>query len=493
VGDLTTEQRGFVGDIFGSGRHLLSLINDVLDLSKVEAGKMVLDPAQVDMPSLLSASLSIIKEKAASKNVTLRLDVANDLGPMQADARRVKQIVYNLLSNAIKFTPGGGTVTLRANRVPRTAVGQPATTWPGRSVALAESDAAEFLEISVTDNGIGITEDGLAKLFEPFSQIATGSAPSPTGTGLGLTLVKSLAELHEGTVAVESAFGVGSRFAIWLARRERQPTLPAPGHAATPIHVGAGTRPRTALVVDHDPTSAELIRVQLEAEGFSVVHATSAAIALDLATTQPFSLITMDVLMPGVDGWEFLHQIKQLEQVTRVPVVIISTAADRHKSIALGAAAVLEKPVLRQEMYDMLVELGLFPALGGHRLKILVVDDEPDAVELIAGRLFGLASTVLRAYGGREAIDIARKELPDLILLDVIMPDVNGFDVVYALDAKPETARIPILVVSGKAITADDRVKLRSRVVTILDKSEVDLDRFTLEVRRAMSRHLLVA
>jgi len=169
----------------------------------------------------------------------------------------------------------------------------------------------------------------------------------------------------------------------------------------------------------------------------------------------------------------------------RIPVVIISIVADRHKGFALGAAAVMQKPLSRQELYESLVELGLFPLAPGKTLKVLVVDDDPKAVELIAVRIMGLASTILRAYGGLEAVDAAKRELPDLIVLDLMMPEVNGFDVVEALRAYPDTARIPILVVTAKQITAEDHVRLSRNVMTIMEKTEFDGDRFLAEVRRA--------
>jgi CheY-like chemotaxis protein len=177
----------------------------------------------------------------------------------------------------------------------------------------------------------------------------------------------------------------------------------------------------------------------------------------------------------------------------RIPVVIISSPANRKKGLALGAAAVVQKPMSRDEFYELLLAMGLFPVSKGHTLKVLVVDDDPKAVELIAVRIKDLASTVLRAYGGREAIDAARRELPDLIVLDLMMPEVNGFDVVAALNEHPDTARIPILVVTAKRITAEDRAKLSGHVTTIMEKAEFDRDRFTAEVRRAMSGRQVVA
>ena len=496
VGELTAEQRGFIGDIFGSGKHLLSLINDILDLSKVEAGKMALDLEPVELGSVFANSISIIREKAASRGIRVSMDVATGLDSIQADARKVKQIVYNLLSNAVKFSSDGGAVTLRGARVPRAAVGRLESTRPGRSSILADSDYAEFLEISVTDAGIGISPEGLVQLFKPFSQIDSGLARRFEGTGLGLAMVKQLAELHGGAVAVESATGEGARFTVWLPFRGVAPVLRVP--ARLPSARSEGVAPelpgvRTALVVEDDVKSAELIRIQLEAEGFTVLHAASAEAALILAVQQPLSLITLDIQLPNMDGWEFLTLLKKASALKHIPVVIISIVADRHKGFALGAAAVMQKPISRQEMYESLVELGLFPLEPGRALKVLVVDDDPKAVDLVAVRLKDLASTVLRAYGGAEAIAIARLESPDLVVLDLMMPGVSGFDVVRALQEQPATARIPILVVTAKQVTAEDRALLSGFVTTILGKGEFDHERFLAEVRRAMSGRLVVA
>ena len=227
LGDLTDQQRGFISDIFSSGKHLLSLINDILDLSKVEAGKMMLDLEQVPASLLFVNALSIIREKAATRQIRLSMEHADDLGTIQVDARKVKQIVYNLLSNAVKFTVDGGHVTLRAGQVSRDDVGHLSGAWNGRTFPLAENTFEDFLEISVTDDGIGISPEGMERLFKPFSQIDSGLARKFEGTGLGLAMVKLLAELHGGAVAVESAVGEGSCFTVWLPLRAPEDVAPA--------------------------------------------------------------------------------------------------------------------------------------------------------------------------------------------------------------------------------------------------------------------------
>jgi PAS domain S-box-containing protein len=490
LGEMTEQQRGFIANIFNGGNHLLSLINDILDLSKVEAGKMELDLEPVQVSSLFLNSLSIIKEKAATRHIRLTMEAAEDLGSLDVDARKVKQIVYNLLSNAVKFTTDGGQVALRARRVLRAEVGHPSRSPGSRTFPLVENEFAEFLEISVTDDGIGVSPEGLGHLFKPFSQIDSGLARKFQGTGLGLAMVKLLAELHGGTVAVDSSVGEGSRFTVWLPLRASSDDDDAPtppGNVALAPRSDSSAGALTALVVEDDSRSAELLRVQLEAQGFKVLHAASAEAALVLAAEQPLSLITLDIMLPNMDGWEFLTRLKGAPALAAIPVVIISIVADRSKGFARGAAAVMQKPISRQELYGSLVELGLFPTSQGRKLNVLVVDDDPQAVQLMAVRLLGLAGTVRRAYCGRDAIDAAREELPDLIVLDLMMPEMDGFDVVKALQEHPDTARIPVLVVTAKQITAEDRAVLNGYVTTILEKGEFDRERFAAEVRLAMS------
>jgi PAS domain S-box-containing protein len=493
VGKVTAPQRGFISDIYGSGTHLLSLINDILELSKIEAGNLALDLEPVSVASLFMNSLSIIREKAAARNIRLSMESPEGLGSMQADVRKIKQMVYNLLSNAVKFTADGGQVILRIARVPRSNVATLSGASAGRSLRFVDTGCAEFLAVSVTDTGIGIAPEALEQLFKPFSQIDGGLARKFEGTGLGLAMVRSLSELHGGVVAVESALGSGSRFSIWLPFRapndEGRLSVPPPVQSC----IRALSAARTALVVQNDMQSAALIRTQLEAEGFLVIHARCAERALALAAEQPLALIALDICLPEMDGWQFLSCVRQIPTLARTPVVIVSNVADGDKRFSLGAAAVVQKPISREELSQTLLALGLFPLPQGRTLKVLVVDDDPRAVELIAVRIQGLATTVLRAYGGADAIIAARQHLPDLIVLDLMMPEVNGFDVVESLTDRADTARIPILVVTAKQITAEDRAKLSGYVSIIMANSVFDADRFTAEVRRAMAGRELVA
>jgi PAS domain S-box-containing protein len=488
VGSMTDSQREYTGDIFTSGQHLLSLINDILDLSKVEAGMMTLELESADLGDLLSGSLSIVKETAIAQRVRLELEMHNNIGLLQLDLRKTKQITYNLLSNAVKFSGHDGVVTLSAERVPRAAVGVISGGWPVQSFPLVDSDFNEFVELKITDTGIGISGDNVTKLFQAFSQIDSSLARKFEGTGLGLAMVKRLAELHGGTVAVASAEGQGSTFAVWLPIRARDTTAATQIVEGLPAQAPPALKGGVALVVEDDEHAADLVRLLLEDEGFTVLHASSAEEALRMAPRQPLSLITIDLVLPGIDGWEFLLRIREVNALAHVPVVIIASMVDSNMALASGAAAVLQKPISRAQLNASLARLGLQPPSFVTRT-LLVVDDDPKAVEVIATFLPISEYTVVRAYGGAEAITLAERLRPDLILLDLMMPDVSGFAVVEALQHDPVTARIPIIIVTAKSITALDRTALSNcsdMVLEIVEKSSFNRTDFIASVRHAV-------
>jgi len=492
MGQMSVTQHEYIGDIFTSGQHLLSLINDILDLSKVEAGMMALDLEAVDLKNLLSSSLSIVKEKAAAQNIRLELDGVEDMGLLQLDVRKTKQIVYNLLSNAVKFSANGGRVTLQARRVSRATVGTMSGGWAVHGFPLRDNEYNEFVEISVTDHGIGISRENMAKLFQAFSQIDSSLARRFEGTGLGLAMVKQLAELQGGAVAVASSEGEGACFAAWLPLRKQLADAATAPDSVLAVNAAAPEfKERIALVVEDEDRAADLVRLLLEAEGFTVLRAASAEAALHMAPQQALSLITLDLQLPGIDGWEFLLRIRESKSLAQVPVVIISGHIDGNLTLTRGADAMLQKPISRAQLKASLSKLGL-QAVQGHTHTVLVVDDDPLAVEVIAKFLPAPEYAVLRAYGGGEAITMARRLRPDLILLDLMMPEVSGFDVVKILQGSSDTARIPILVVTAKMITAEDRAALSAdpaNIIHIVKKTEFNNELFIAEVRRTLRPH----
>jgi len=472
VGPLTEKQKEFAGDILGAGTHLLSLINDILDLSKVEAGMAKLELKPVDIASLLRASTVVVRERAVTHRIRLDSEIAPALGSVLADARKLKQIVYNLLSNAIKFTPDGGSVTLRAKTCTRAEVALSGV-MPSRLLGALEGDDAEFLVIAVDDTGIGIAEADLPMLFEPFTQVDNSGTRSQAGTGLGLSLVRRLAELHGGAVGVESRVNAGSHFYVWLPYRpvrHAEPECPAVSRpASVPAGVPAGARP-LALVIDDDDLSADEIAAQLRGEGFEVMRAATAEDGLVRAAKRPPQLITLDIFLPSMDGWEFMRRLKADPKLATTPVVIITAAEEVGAGLALGARRVLSKPLVREDLIATLRGMVRARTDGGPA-RILVVDDDAKAVALVATILESERYEVLRAYGGAEAVAMAEREQPDLVITDLMMPNMSGFEVVRALRTSERTARIPIIVLTAKDLTAEDRERLSGDVTAVLAKA----------------------
>ena len=477
-------QLKFARHIFQSGHHLLALINDILDLSKIEAGKVEIHLVALDLQAALNDALTMLTGQTLAKRIGMKQVWGIGLRTIAADSRRLKQILLNLLSNAIKFTPNDGRITVSVARVDRARVEGPLPGFrEGMRLPLPASEHEEFVEISVTDTGIGIAPEQTRALFAPFMQVSNAVTRSAEGTGLGLVMVHRLAQLHGGTVAVTSEPGKGSCFTVWLPLHEgMRPDDPAAGP-----RLATRADRRLALVVEDNDEAAALMRAQLEAQGFEVRSAASAEAALALAGEFTPDVITLDILLPGMDGWEFLDRLKETPRWEAVPVVVVSVVADQRRGFSLGAALVLQKPVSREALARGLRRLGLADN-GQHGLSVLVIDDDPSAIDLLAAHLRQSDCVVLRALGGREGIELARRFRPELITLDLEMPEINGFEVVEALKADPSTAHIPIVVVTAKEPTPDDRQRLNGHIREIVGKSDVGSEWFIGEVRRALTK-----
>jgi len=472
MGELAESQREYIEDIYTSGEHLLSLINDILDLAKVEAGKMTLELEPVSVNAVLQNSLNMVKEKALNHRVKLALDADAVMPEIIADVRKLKQMVYNLLSNAVKFTPDGGAVSLAAHRVD------------------------DMLEIAVTDTGIGIAPEDQAKLFQPFTQIDSTLSRQYQGTGLGLVMVKRLAELHGGCVELESAVGKGSRFSVRIpwrkvgdAAKPAVPELPARQNPSAAPEANQLSNTPTALVIEDELSSANLLTHHLEREGLRVTCMASGEQALEWLEHNRPDLITLDLMLPGMDGWEVLSRIKQMPQLTTVPIVIISVLGDGKRGIALGASQMLQKPVSHEDLKNALVAIGILPTPDqptGMAHCVLVVDDDPSTVKLMSTYLKRSGYRVSAAYSGADGITLAHTDHPDVILLDLLMPEISGFEVVGALRNDPATAQIPIIVVTSKRLTEEDRHRLDGNVKAILEKAEFRYENMAIEVRRAL-------
>ncbi|MEW5881946.1 MAG: response regulator, partial [Pseudomonadota bacterium] len=390
------------------------------------------------------------------------------------------QIVFNLLSNAVKFTGEGGRVELTARRVGR-AHTEAVAAAAGRVFLPPSGAGDEFVEVSVQDTGVGIAPADLARLFEPFVQVDASLRRRHEGTGLGLALVRRLVELCGGGLAVESAPGRGSRFTVWLPYRPATATTVATGATVAPPLERAVP---LALVIEDDDTAALLLATELQSQGVEVIRASTAEEGLVLARKHRPNLITLDVFLPHIDGWECLERLKGDSQTAEIPVVIVSVSAAPQRGLALGAVRVLQKPVAREELLAVLAQLGLGKNSAA---AVLVVDDDPAAVEISATLLQAAGMRVLRAYGGREAIATAIAERPALMVLDIMMPDTSGFDVVAELRADAHGRTIPIVVVTAKQLAGEERALLNGQVLQVVDKARFSGSDFLDEVHRALA------
>ncbi|HEV3363276.1 MAG TPA: response regulator [Acidimicrobiia bacterium] len=460
-GPLNERQADYLNDILTSGRHLLSLINDILDLSKIEAGKMELDLATFALPGVLENGLTMIRERANNHGISLGLDVAPDVGEVTADERKIKQVVFNLLSNAVKFTPDGGRIDLSA----RCSNGE--------------------VEVAVRDTGIGIAPEDRERVFEEFQQ-----AGQREGSGLGLALSRSFIELHGGTLRLDSELGVGSTFIFTL------PLAEAPTHerASAPVQDqsagAAAAYPEVTpagpamLVIEDDERSAELLRIFLEEAGFSVTVAVDGQDGLKAARRLRPAAIILDLLLPHVSGWDVLTELKGDQALADIPVIIVSMVDERGKGYALGAAGYLVKPVQRDELLGTLRPLTAASANDGQPATVLAIDDDPVALELVAAVLGLEGYRVVRAQGGKDGVNLALRERPGLVILDLLMPGTDGFEVVEQLRADTRTADIPIVVLTSKTIGEADRDRLNSRIAHLAEKGHFSRAEFVELVRR---------
>ncbi|MBA3331606.1 MAG: response regulator [Actinobacteria bacterium] len=458
-GELNDKQAEYLRDILTSGQHLLSLINDILDLSKVEAGRMELETASFSLREALENGLTMLKERAGRHGVALELEVDPHLDVIEADERKLKQVVFNLLSNAVKFTPDGGRVEVTAHRV--------------------DGD----VQVAVSDTGVGIAPEDQERIFEEFRQVGQGSAKAE-GTGLGLALTRRLVELQGGRIWVESEVGAGSTFTFTLpAARSAPPNLPT--HEVAPAE-SAGAEPSgpMILVVEDDRRAAELLRLQLEGAGFAVAVARDGEEGLTMARRLSPAAISLDITLPRLDGWEFLARANADPALAEIPVIIVSMLDERGTGFALGAAGYLVKPVSRDDLLTALRRVLPGPDGPDGPATILAIDDDPMAIELIEAVLAPEGYAVLKATGGEAGVDLARRERPALVILDLMMPEVDGFAVVERLRADPATSEIPIVVLTAKTMTPEEKARVNGRIAHLAEKGTFDRAGFVGLVRR---------
>jgi GAF domain-containing protein/DNA-binding response OmpR family regulator len=449
--------------VLGAARHLLALINDILDLSKIEAGRMDLHLETFPLAPLIEDVAKTIDPMAAKNRNRIIIDCPADLGTMHADQTRFRQALLNLASNANKFTENGS-VTIAAQS--------------------QQLDGGDLITIAVTDTGIGMTAEQMGKLFQEFSQADASTTRKYGGTGLGLAISRRFCQMMGGDITVTSEPGHGSTFTIRLPRmaqdnaalvsetREEARTKSSPAMAEQ-------GREALVLVVDDDATARDLVERHLERAGFAVATARGGQEGLRLARELRPSAVTLDIMMPDLDGWTVLAAIKGDPELARIPVVLMSIVDQKNRGYALGAADYLVKPVDRTKLVETLTKI-----CGSNAGKALLVDDDDVVRRSVRQALEPVGWQVTEAENGQVAVEAIGAARPDVIILDLMMPKMDGFEFLDQLRARPDWQGIPVVVITAKDLTDADRERLNGEVERIIEKSDRD------EMLRQLSREL---
>jgi signal transduction histidine kinase/DNA-binding response OmpR family regulator len=440
-----------------SANHLLSLINDILDLAKIEAGRIEIYPVEFALEPVVAECLHTVEPMLRSEHVRLGQEVEADLPTLVTDRDKVKQILMNLLSNAVKFTRTG-TITMRAR------------SHHGAIV------------VEVADTGIGIPAEALEHIFEEFRQADSSTTREYGGTGLGLAISQQFARLLDGEITVQSAVGSGSTFTLTLPQRYRS-AAPAAPMMDIPGRVEPTVTPEKApvvLAIDDDPNVLYLLQENLLEAGYQVIGAVHGTEGLQKARQLKPFVIILDILMPHKDGWQVLHELKTDATTRDIPVVLLSIVDQKDLGYRLGAFDYLLKPFDREAILAALRRI----APAHHRL--LVVDDDPQVVELVHQLLADQPYEIEAAVDGQAALEAIARRQPDVILLDLLMPRLDGFGVLSYLHHTPSYRDIPVIVLTAKTCTAEEQALLHARVRTVIQKQGLERDGLLQEVRAAL-------
>ena len=461
-------QESFLPDLVKireAGKHLLSLINDILDLSKIEAGKMDVLLEDFEVADLIAQVQSVIGPLMAKNGNTLVVDCAPDLGAMRSDQTKLRQNLFNLLSNAAKFTKAGK-ITLAARRVVH--------------------NGADWLEFKISDTGIGMTQEQLGRLFQAFAQAEASTSRDYGGTGLGLAITRHFCRMLGGDVAVESAPGEGSTFTI---------TLPAMGPAAEAEVVAPAAGPArsvatgTVLIIDDDKAIHDLLERELGAKGYHVLHAAGGREGLKIAKQSRPDVITLDIIMPDLDGWTVLKTLKDDQELRDIPVLLVTIMGDREMGFALGAADYITKPLDR----EMLLSAVNRHARRANGAQILVVDDDSKTRDMLRRTLAKEGWTVAEAGNGQEAIGLLERGRPVLVLLDLMMPEMDGFEVLERMRLDEDWRDIPVIIVTAKDLTRAEVDQLNGHVVKILQKGAYQRSDLLTEIHDMVARRVALS
>ena len=464
-----------VQKIHVAGTHLLGIISDILDLSKIEAGRMELHIEAFAVQTMIDDVVATAQRLVAQNGNHFVVRPAPELGEMTADLTKVRQILFNLLSNAAKFTERG-TVTLEVGRAPASGVGLEGESEPG-------------FEFAVSDSGIGMSPEQKDRLFQSFYQGDSSTTRKYGGTGLGLAISRRFAQMMGGEITVQTSLGSGSTFRVRLPAVIRghlgveEASVPGrPGVAAAEVEV----TPQAMLVIDDDPNVYDMMERILSREGLDVYGAATGKEGLALARRLKPVVIALDIMMPGMDGWSVLQAIRADPELAGTRVVIVSMLDEKPLGMALGADDYLTKPLRREQLLGCIQRL--VPVRDGY---ILIVEDDESLRELLQRTLIEEGWSVRIAATGRAALDLIEQSRPGLILLDLRIPEIDGFDVIASIRSRPEFVRVPITVMTALDLSRDDWERLTGRVEQVIQKGLYSRNRLMREVRR-LAAHFVV-
>jgi len=462
LGDKIEEKHlSFLRHILTSGQHLLGIINDILDLSKIEAGRMEIYAEKFEVRQVIESVCAVIRGMGRTKVPVFTIDIDPRLPIIETDLTKFKQILFNLLSNAVKFSPGHAPIAISAFHS-------------------GNSHDEGTITVSVRDEGVGIDPKNHEVIFDEFRQIDGSERREFGGTGLGLALVKKFVQLQGGWVRVESSPGKGSTFSFTLPVRSRAAVVSGAQELA-PAESRTEPRAERVLVVEDDAQAYALISSALGSAGYLSIRARHGEEALNLAREMRPVAVTLDLVLPGLDGWDVLKTLKSDAATCDIPVVIISRVDERDLGVALGANDYFVKPVDRDRLLDRVRQL---TGSSQSKARLLLIDDDVSLHELLEEELTTLGYTIESAFTGETGFAAAKANTPDVIILDLMMPGMSGFEVAGLLKDDPSTAKIPILVLTSKEISADDRRDLQTKVAAYVQKGGSARDHLVAEIRR---------
>ena len=437
-GEDKETQKEFLTIINDESDRLTRLINDVLDISRIEAGLMQWEMIKLAIPEVIETAMDATHALFAQKSLKEDVDLEADLPPVWGDRDKLVQVITNLLGNAIKFTPDGGNIRVKAQVLKGSEV----------------EDVSDMIRISVSDTGIGIAPEEKEKIFQKFKQVGDTLTDKPKGTGLGLPISKEIVEHYGGRIWVESDLGKGSTFYFTLPVMEKiDVEVPAVKEERAEVSPRVG---KTILVVDDEANVRRFLSYELTKRGYRVIEASNGTETIGLVRKHHPDLITLDVLMPDIDGFDVTTLLKSDPNTKDIPILILSVVEDKEKGYKLGANDYLTKPLDTKVLMNKIARL-----LSGEKKKALVVDDDKSLVKAIKFELEKKGFSVHVAYDGKEALKVVESHLPDIIILDIVMPKMDGYEVMRVLKGKPDTSNIPIIVLTGVEIDGG-RVKALS-------------------------------